>query len=104
MPESDADSVDSVLEAVAEQHRRLTLRYLEGATDGVASIEEIAEYVAAESSKHRTPERATIRLHHATLPALENASLVTFDPHSGAVEYHRDPLVEKVLASIDDDS
>jgi len=91
-----AAPADEVFRALADEQRRLVVRYLLDETDGVASEQEVADYVSA----HGT-EEALVRLQHSTLPMLDEAGLVRYDPERGRVRDRSDGVVEDVLTAVE---
>jgi hypothetical protein len=95
-----SQSVDEVLGALADERRRLVLRYLSTDAGGTASVRDVAEYVA---SRAGDPIRdVTIYLQHAGLPLLAERGFLEYDPVDDAVRYREHPLVEVVLNSVEE--
>lgn len=94
-------SIDATLRALADEHRRVTIRYLMGTPDGTASFDELRDHVTAHSSGDDGPRDVAIRLHHVHLPLLVDADIVDYDPRSETVRYRAASLVENVLSSIE---
>lgn len=85
-----AAELDSLFGVLADRRRRRLLAYLAGTDDGVATVSELADHVAADDAD---PERVTVSLHHAHLPRLEDAGIVEYDARSETVRYRGDPTV-----------
>lgn len=93
-----SQDADEVLGALADERRRLVIRYLSNDAAGTVSVRELAEHVASRTDE---PSRdVMINLQHAVLPLLAERNLVEYDPESGVVQYRSDPLVEEVLQSV----
>lgn len=110
-PTSDAASrrLDAVFEALSHERRRTVLRHLRETADGGASVDELAEALAASAGDGRrdgpSVERVAASLVHHHLPKLEDASVVERD-ESGAVRYTDDPVVTAcldVVAAVESD-
>ena len=93
-----AAPADEVFRALADEQRRLVVRYLLDETDGVASEQEVADYVSA----HGTEEgaEALVGLRHSTLPMLDEAGLIRYDADRGRVRDRSDDIVENVLTAV----
>lgn len=95
-----AGSADAILWALADQHRRLALRQIKNASDGVASYNDVADYIVQHSSEIDEPEVARVRLHHKILPILADADLIEYDSRSEIIRYQPLILAEDVLGCI----
>ncbi|WP_425498447.1 DUF7344 domain-containing protein [Natrinema soli] len=93
----NASSADVILNALADQHRRLVLRQVGNTDTGVASYDDVIDGVVRHSSTAETPEAVMARLHHETLPALEAAGLIENDTRSETIQYQSQPLAEDIL-------
>lgn len=99
----DRDSaIDATLRALADEHRRLTIRYLMETPEGTASFDGLRDHVTAHSSIDTDSRDVAIRLHHVHLPLLADTDIVEYDPRSKTVRYREDPLVEGMLSSIEE--
>lgn len=98
--ESGDISIDVALKVLADQRRRLVIKYLRSAPDGVASFEELINYVSTESSDSAR-ERIQTRLHHVSLPKLDKAGLIDYDSRSQIVRYHANSVVDELVESIE---
>ena len=93
--------IDAALRALADERRRLSIRYLVETPEGTASFDEIQDYVTAYGADDTDPREVAIELHHVHLPLLTEADIVEYDPRSKTVRYRTDPLLEDVLSSIE---
>lgn len=100
-PESTSSSVDTALEVVADQRRRVVIQYLRETSDGVSSFEDCVTSVCTNCDGKRDPERIRTDLWHSTLPKLEAAGIVAFDSRSETVRYHPDATVEHLLDTVE---
>ncbi|WP_198662194.1 helix-turn-helix transcriptional regulator [Halorussus litoreus] len=95
------EAVDALFEALADEHRRCVLAYLDDCDTGVAAFGDLVDHVAAEVET-ASAEAVEVRLHHAHLPKLEDGGLVEFDARSGHVRYRGDATVSDWLALAQD--
>jgi len=110
-PSSSSDALlsrtDTVVAALANHRRRAVLTYLQQAQSGTATIEELASFVTEhEDEQSSTPpdtdeQNVTVSLHHAHLPKLADADLITYDPDRGRVRARFDGWVAELLATIE---
>jgi isopentenyl phosphate kinase len=90
---------DDVFRALADEQRRLVVRYLMDA-DGTASYRDVADYLSAHGADE--PEEAMLRLRHTILPILAEAGLLRYDSESERISYRSHAAVEDVLAAVED--
>ncbi|ELY65695.1 DUF7344 domain-containing protein [Natrinema versiforme] len=80
---------DSVLSAVASEHRRAVLRSLDRSDENAIAVSALTELVAKALRNGAVPddERRRIRtaLHHIHLPKLEDFGLLSYDIETGQV-------------------
>jgi hypothetical protein len=83
---------DECFDLLSNHRRRCTLHYLHS-NDGVATIQELSEQIAAwengkpiEEVSHRERKRVYTSLQQVHLPRLDEAAVVTFDHQHGVVE------------------
>lgn len=86
----DSDQLDvsaEVLWAVADEWARRALRTLHEAERDLISLDELADQVAREYSDSRPDgtHKAKLRLHHSSLPRLDELGLVEYDRESNIV-------------------
>ncbi|WP_327051532.1 DUF7344 domain-containing protein [Halomicrococcus gelatinilyticus] len=82
-------AVDLLLSALSSECSRCVVNYFSESSGDVASVDELAEYVAdrrIESDRYDVDRIAT-RLHHASLPKLADAGVVEYDPQATTVRY-----------------
>lgn len=91
------DSTDALFSALAHENRRHVLRYFESSGVDVASLEELVDAIPRDE---RTDDRnrVVLRLHHVTLPKLEDAGIVEYDTRSNTVRYRGNPLLDRCLS------
>ncbi len=94
-------SLDVVFDVLANQRRRLVLYHLHESGDGIATLEEITDYVCSyeESERSASEHRLHVAtsLQHAHLPKLEEAGIVEYDQRSETVRYWHQPSLEEWL-------
>lgn len=90
-------SLDSTLEALADERRRRVL-YALRENDGVLDAEDLACTLAAEFGADR--ESVHMRLHHADLPRLAECGIVEYDPEVGSVCYAGGSTVTDLVGAI----
>lgn len=86
----ETETVDGHLSILADTGCRYVLYYFERVADDVASLSELAAFVAANagSATAGTPERSAIRLHHQSLPRLADCDVLEYDASERTVRYH----------------
>lgn len=99
--DSDADEWDDVLAALADARRCLALTVLYGA-DGPMDRSTLAAEVSALLADAPPVDAVERDLHHAHLPVLDEAGLVTYDPAAGTVSYEGHPVVNQAWLGPDD--
>jgi hypothetical protein len=81
--------------AVASADRLAVLAHLERVAGGIATLDELAEYVATRQGRAdgATLNHVRLRLYHVDLPVLAAAGVVEFDTDTDTVEYVGMPSV-----------
>ncbi|AZH26583.1 DUF7344 domain-containing protein [Haloplanus aerogenes] len=92
-------AADDAFRALADEKRRLVVRYLVNDDEGVASYEEVIDYVASRCSVGS--ERASIALRHSILPTLAETDLLRYDHDAERIRYRPNELVEDALRVVD---
>ncbi|WP_265112005.1 DUF7344 domain-containing protein [Halosolutus halophilus] len=98
-------SLDLIFDMLSNRRRRQVLYDLNDRPDGVATIDELADTVAArehgsggtdlDADEHRTQIRT--ELQHVHLPKLEDAGIIEHDRRSETVRYWTQPSLEEWL-------
>ena len=111
LPSSSSNALvsrtDTVVAALANHRRRAILTYLQQSQSGTATVEELASFIAEhEDEQSSTPpdtdeQNVTVSLHHAHLPKLADADLITYDPDRGRVRARFDGRVGEPLTTIE---
>jgi hypothetical protein len=94
--EFEPQTVDQILSAVSHEHNRRVLNYFRESSASVASLHDVAAYVATEetSSGLESSEDIAIRLHHAGLPQIADAGILDYDPRTKTVRCRDHPVLE----------
>lgn len=79
--------------ALARETRRHVLDYFERESDGTATLDELADYVATRrnGSPIRSPEETRVRLRHADLPKLAAVGAIDYDAETDTVRHRGHP-------------
>ncbi|WP_198665749.1 DUF7344 domain-containing protein [Haloprofundus halophilus] len=100
-------SPDTILSAVANEHRRATLNALDNASEKTLEYDVLVDRVANRvrdehvdrvSDEHR--QRVRIVLHHTHLPKLEEAQIIDYEAETGHVEFVGGELERDLLTLI----
>lgn len=95
---------DDVLTALADVERRLVLdavREADTPIDRAALAATVVDRFPPDDGPARPVDAVEGDLHHAHLPALEAAGLVTYDPDTGTVTYDGHPALRDALPTAD---
>lgn len=90
-------SIDEVLSALANEHRRRILYCLID-NGGVVTPPELTEHLSTDVDHDR--EKIELRLRHASLPMLKTAGVVIEDPDSDQLIYNGGSLVTELLSTV----
>ena len=98
-PRNRSESLDAHLSALAKAECRYVVYYFQRTTDDVASLGDLAAFVAANGGRTTggSNDRIRTRLHHRTLPKLDDFGVVDYD-NDGSVRYHGSPGLEELAA------
>jgi len=100
-------SPDTILSAVANEHRRATLNALDNASERTLEYDALVDRVTdrvrnedprRESEEHR--QRVRIALHHTHLPKLEEARIIDYEAKTGLVQFVGGELERDLLTLI----
>ncbi|WP_458186316.1 DUF7344 domain-containing protein [Haladaptatus sp. NG-WS-4] len=101
-------SPDTILSAVANEHRRATLNALDNASEKTLEYDVLVDRVAdrvrdedanLESDEHR--QRVRIALHHTHLPKLEEARIIDYEAETGNVQFVGGELERDLLTLVE---
>lgn len=96
-----AAGADDIHELLADRQRRHALAYLHDKPEDVATREELASHVSSRHPESPSEEYVVAELHHVSLPKLEDAGLLEYDPRSGAVRFYGHPEIGHFLDETD---
>lgn len=94
--EFEPQTVDRILSAFSHAHNRSVLNYFRESSASVASLHDIADYVAMEGTSCGlgSPGNIAVRLHHAGLPQIADAGILDYDPRTKTVRCRDHPVLE----------
>ena len=101
-------SPDTILSAVANEHRRAILNALDNASEKTLEYDALVDRVAnrvrdehakRESDEHR--QRVRIALHHTHLPRLDEARMIDYEVETGHVQFVGGELEQKILRLVE---
>ncbi|MFD1565562.1 hypothetical protein ACFR99_18685 [Haloarchaeobius amylolyticus] len=101
-------SPDTVLSAVANEHRRAILEALDNASGKTLEYDVLVDRVAdrvrdedvkRESDEHR--QRVRIALHHTHLPKLDEARIIDYEAETGDVQFVGGELERDLLTLVE---
>lgn len=98
-------NADACLQVVAHRHRRHVINHLRNGTGDATTFSDLVNYLHDSISDYKNgplPDREelAIQLRHTHLPTLAEHGVIDFDLRSGAVRYHSDEQIERVLDSL----
>lgn len=99
--ENKNSNIDSLLEALADERRRVLIQYLRDSSDGTASYDDLVDHVRKCCTDVGEPEQERIRLHHMSLPKLEKACVIEIDSRSEMVRYDGNEVVDGLIEFIE---
>ena len=101
-------SPDTILSAVANEHRRAILDALDDAFEKTLEydvlVDRVADRVRNEDAKWGSDEhrqRVRIALHHTHLPKLDEARIIDYKTETGHVQYIGGELEKKILTLVE---
>lgn len=92
------DEVDDLLTVLTDEHCRATLSHFEETAAATATVGDLADEISTQLGSD--PERVAIRLHHATLPRLDDAGIVDYGPRSNTARYRGHSELESLMKKI----
>ncbi|WP_433630261.1 DUF7344 domain-containing protein [Halomicrococcus sp. NG-SE-24] len=101
-------SVDRILSAVANEHRRAILYSLTSASDRTLEYDALVDRVAdrmgdenAEEGSDEHRQRVRIALHHSHLPKLAEAQIIDYEAEAGHVQFDGGELEQAILTLVE---
>jgi len=101
-------SPDTILSAVANEHRRAILDALDNASEKTLEYDVLVDRVADrvrdedakwESDEHR--QRVRIALHHTHLPKLDEARIIDYEGETDNIRFTGGELEQKILTLVE---
>lgn len=89
----DASAIGTVL---ATKHGRAVLENIHSREDEIVSLDELAAALRADEATDGR-QQLTLRLHHATLPKLDDAGAIQYDAVDCRIESHDTELASRVV-------
>ena len=101
-------SPDTILSAVANEHRRAVLNALDNAFEQTLEydvlVDRVADRVRDDDAKReldRLRQRVRIALHHTHLPKLEEARIIDYEAQTGHVQFVGGDLERHLLTLVE---
>jgi hypothetical protein len=95
-------SFDDIFDLLSDERRRYAIHYLRETSDGVSTLDDLTETVAAwetDTTQSDVPDdfckRVEASLHHTHLPRLDDANIIDYDARSGSIRYWGQPVLEE---------
>jgi hypothetical protein len=107
----DERSTDALLGALANRRARYAVSWLESRSVDVIELDDLADGVAEreleagladDSGNHR--QRVATLLHHKSLPKLDDAAVLDYDPRSNTIRYWNDDRIPAYLELFDSEA
>jgi hypothetical protein len=89
--------------ALSDFRRRMVVRHFRNSQDQVATITDLARYVA-DRAEDADFEDVVVALHHKDVPSLVTADVIEYDPQTETVEFVASERVFELLDWADSDS
>ncbi|WP_135852353.1 DUF7344 domain-containing protein [Halorussus salinus] len=97
-----ASRLDDLFGALADPRRRLVVQYFLRSSDDVATVTDLAGYVA--DRRDDEFESVAVALHHKDVSKLDEADVIEYDPRTETVRYVGSELVSDLLGRADPDA
>ena len=91
--DDDAAAIDTIL---TTKHGRAVLKNIHSREDEIVSLDELAAALPADEAVDDR-QRLTVRLHHDTLPKLDDAGAIHYDATDCRIESHDGELACRVV-------
>jgi len=95
--------LDQTFAALTDFRRRMVVRYFRNSQDRVATITDLARYVA-NRAEDADFEDVVVALHHKDVPSLVTADVIEYDPQTETVRFVGDERIFELLDWADADS
>ncbi|MGM0718349.1 MAG: DUF7344 domain-containing protein [Halobacteriota archaeon] len=100
--------LDDIFDLLRNQRRRGVLRYLRDETDGTATLDELAEHIAAKENDIEISQltssqrkRVYIGLYQCHLPKMDELGIIAYDQNRGTIELRDISQLEPFLAGLE---
>lgn len=93
-----SDELDDFLTALADNQCRAVLRYVRDASEPTTTVTVLANDIAGPDED---THQEAIRLHHRTLPRLDDMGLIDYQPADHTVRFRADEQVEAWVDALD---
>jgi hypothetical protein len=90
-------TLNRAFDLLASQRRRYVLAELQSTSDGVASVERLADSLLAHESDSDDRDQVLVALYHRILPRLDDSNVIDFDRRSDTARYHGHKVVDELL-------
>ncbi|WP_158055397.1 DUF7344 domain-containing protein [Halorussus halophilus] len=90
------DRIGELCAVLADARRRQVLHHLYTSEDETATVEDLADSLVTLDCCSSDSDHVSLRLHHVTLPKLDDAGLVEYDPRSNCVRYRETQTLERL--------
>lgn len=91
-------TLDEMLEILSKTHCRAILWYFQLSSVEVATTSHLSKIIARQEATE--VNQISTQLRHSTLPRLEDAGVIDYDPRSNTVRYLGHPDLEALLNAI----
>lgn len=97
----DSNDISRAFDLLDSHRHRYVLEKLSETSDGVASVDDLVDYLLTHDPGTEDKDRAMASLHHQVLPKLDDTGIIDYDRRSETVRYRGDELVEDLLDTIE---
>jgi hypothetical protein len=94
----DTLSTGELHAVLMSEDRRRVLQFFLERDERVATMDEVANHLAAPDGGFEEPERAKVALHHALLPKLADTGVLEYDSQSNRTRYRGHKRLEALLS------
>lgn len=93
-------ALNRAINVLTGQQRRIVIDHLRNTSDGVASIDDLADSLLVHDPNVDDRNAIKMKLHHQTLPKLEEVGIIDFDPRTDTARYHGHAVIECLLDTL----
>lgn len=95
--EVDDSTLNQAFNLLAGHRHRYVLEKLRETSDGVATVNDLADHLVKQVPDATDRDQETVALHHNILPKLDDANIIDFDPRTDTARYRGTELIEDLL-------